>query len=146
MYRSPINENACCDGSQQALRCVTLKRPLNAGNGPSRGRLRLPQALKQHMDGLRHRVTLPVTAAPVAAAPVTTAPAPMTAAPAPATATAPTPMTSPPAPMAASPAPMSPPPPTPMSSPPLPPPLPPHPFRLPMLHPVALCDSGTGIL
>jgi hypothetical protein len=21
----PLNENACCDGSQQALRCVTLK-------------------------------------------------------------------------------------------------------------------------
>src|SRR6266403_977320 len=54
MYRSPINENACCDGSQQALRCVTLKRPLNAGNGPSRGRLRLPQATHGRPASPRH--------------------------------------------------------------------------------------------
>ena len=78
-----------------------------------------------------------VTAAPVAAAPVTTAPAPMaatpapmTAAPAPATTAAPAPTTTAPAPVTAPPAPTS----------------PPHLFGLQMFYLVTGSDSGTGIL
>src|SRR5881394_250974 len=63
-----------------------------------------------------------VTAAPVAAAPVTTAPAPTTATPAPMTA-APAPVTAPPAPTS-----------------------PPHFFGLQMFYLVTGSDSGTGIL
>ena len=77
-----------------------------------------------------------VTAAPVAAAPVTTAPAPM--------ATAPAPMAATPAPMTAAPAPAT----TaaPMTAAPAPMTAPAHLFGLQMFYLVAGGDSGTGIL
>jgi hypothetical protein len=87
-------------------------------------------------------VTLPITAAPIAAAPVTTAPAPVTTAPTP-VAAAPTPMTSPPAPVAASPPSMSS---SSSASPPTPAVPAAHLLGLQMFHLVAVGDSGTGIL
>jgi hypothetical protein len=73
-----------------------------------------------------------VTAAPVAAAPVTTAPAPMAATPAP--------MTAAPAPMTAAPAPATTAAPAPTTT------APAHLFRLQMFHLVAGGNSGTGTL